>query len=266
MYYVVHDWMSTKLGIKGLERDVFAIIFGFSQNEKAGGFNGSLRYLSGATGYDELAICRELKKMVVKGLIIKNEIFHNGVKYCIYKSSKTESEILAMDDIIKVKKPRKKSQSEPVGNTDELATCKDSLQVEQFGNIEQLAVDEPMQEPQAPKPYKAPARLQKIINAFNNVHGTDRGVNTSNKKPLEAINNFMNSVGSEDYELFFKKSIEYFEAQERTGLQGNSGYALKIETVGRKCDNIWNTEISVSNNYSRKDEILDRDHPDYMPF
>ncbi len=84
MYYVIQDWMHKELGLKGMRITLYAIIYGFSQNEKAGGFSGSLNYIADATGYEKTVICRELKNLTDEGLLLKTEILVNGVKMCKY--------------------------------------------------------------------------------------------------------------------------------------------------------------------------------------
>ena len=44
-YFIVFSWMQNQLGLKGTERDVFAIIYGFSQ-DGVNKFTGSLNYIS----------------------------------------------------------------------------------------------------------------------------------------------------------------------------------------------------------------------------
>ena len=40
-FYCVHDWMTRELGLRGNERDVFAVIYSFS--ESGGVFTGGLK-------------------------------------------------------------------------------------------------------------------------------------------------------------------------------------------------------------------------------
>ena len=83
-YYVVQSFMVSELKLKGLERELYAIIWGFSQGNNT--FNGSLAYLSEWTGYTKQRICDVLKGLVSRGLLVKKEIFRNGQKLCVYKA------------------------------------------------------------------------------------------------------------------------------------------------------------------------------------
>ena len=83
-YYVIQSFMTTELGLKGIDKEIFAIIWGFSQGNNT--FNGSLAYLSEWTGYTKQRICDVLKILVGRGLLVKEEIFRNGQKLCVYKA------------------------------------------------------------------------------------------------------------------------------------------------------------------------------------
>lgn len=83
-YYVVQSFMVSELKLKGLEKELYAIIWGFSQGNNT--FNGSLAYLSEWTGYTKQRICDVLKILVGRGLLVKKEIFRNGQKLCVYKA------------------------------------------------------------------------------------------------------------------------------------------------------------------------------------
>ena len=69
-YYVVQAWMITKLKLKGLEKDLFAIIYGFSQDGEHD-FHGSLEYLSQLTGYTRNRICDTLQHLIELNYIQK---------------------------------------------------------------------------------------------------------------------------------------------------------------------------------------------------
>lgn len=85
-FYVVQSFMVKDLKLKGVEKDVYAIIYGFSQAENQV-FNGSLQYLADWTCSSKQAVMNALKKLVSKNLINKNEIFNNGVKFVEYSAT-----------------------------------------------------------------------------------------------------------------------------------------------------------------------------------
>lgn len=82
-YFIVMGWMTTKLGLTGAEREVFAIIYGFSQTQ-GNEFTGSIQYLADFCGRTKRHIIDILAKLTDKGYIIKNEEMTNGIKLCTY--------------------------------------------------------------------------------------------------------------------------------------------------------------------------------------
>lgn len=78
-YFVVFGWMRA-LGLKGLQLELYAIIYGFSQ-DSAGAFYGTLSYLEELTGFSKRTIIDNLNEMVEKGLIVKEqEILSNMIR------------------------------------------------------------------------------------------------------------------------------------------------------------------------------------------
>lgn len=84
-YYVVQAWMATRLNLKGIEKEIYAIIYSFTQNGE-GVFDGSLTYLSELTGASTRTVMRSLDKLVERGLLEKQAKTINGVKLCEYKA------------------------------------------------------------------------------------------------------------------------------------------------------------------------------------
>lgn len=68
------------LGLKGLQLELYAIIYGFSQ-DSAGAFYGTLSYLEELTGFNKRTIIYNLNEMIDKGLIVKEqEIISNMIR------------------------------------------------------------------------------------------------------------------------------------------------------------------------------------------
>lgn len=85
-YIVVQGWMVNDLQLKGNELLVFAIIHGFSQDGE-NRFTGSLQYLADWTSATKQGIMKNLKSLLDKGYIAKEEKYVNGVKFCEYYST-----------------------------------------------------------------------------------------------------------------------------------------------------------------------------------
>lgn len=82
--FTICGWMVKKLGLKGSDLQVYAIIHGFSQDGESL-FYGSLKYLSDFTGLSRTTIITSLNNLVESNLIIKipNEV--NGIQLPRYK-------------------------------------------------------------------------------------------------------------------------------------------------------------------------------------
>ena len=78
--------MVSDLKLKGAERDVFAIIYGITQDGESL-FYGSLKYMSDLTGYSRNSICNALNSLTERGLLIKEESEYNNVKHCKYRTT-----------------------------------------------------------------------------------------------------------------------------------------------------------------------------------
>lgn len=102
-YYVTHSWMF-KLGLKGLEREIFSIIYGFSQGN-AGSFHSSLDYLANLTGYHRDSCCRALNSLHKKKYLHKKEYFKGSFKHCIYKVNIEICEIIIKESESNVVSP-----------------------------------------------------------------------------------------------------------------------------------------------------------------
>ena len=83
-YFQISGWMRNRLNLKGIELEIYAIIYGFSQDGESE-FSGSLQYLCDFTGTTKPTIIKALKELVEKEYIFKHEIEINNVKFNKYK-------------------------------------------------------------------------------------------------------------------------------------------------------------------------------------
>lgn len=81
-YFVVQSFMVKELELKGIKRDLFAIIYGFSQGN--GRFTGSLQYLADWLNSNRSTIQRSLKELVEDGLLEKFENQKNKITFIEY--------------------------------------------------------------------------------------------------------------------------------------------------------------------------------------
>ena len=99
-FIVVQGWMVNDLQLKGNELLVFAVIHGFSQDGE-NRFTGSLQYLADWTSATKQGIMKNLKSLLDKGYIAKEEKFVNGVKFCEYYSTQFTGVLNSVEQGIK---------------------------------------------------------------------------------------------------------------------------------------------------------------------
>lgn len=68
-YYSVQYWMGKILGLKGNEKEVYAVIYGFTQT--VGSYQGSVQYIADLINATREGVSKNLKKLVEKGFLIK---------------------------------------------------------------------------------------------------------------------------------------------------------------------------------------------------
>lgn len=83
-YYQISGWMLNQLELKGTQLQVFAIIYGFTQDGE-NKFEGSINYLCEFTGASRWTVLRALNELTANELLEKEEIYRNGVKFCNYR-------------------------------------------------------------------------------------------------------------------------------------------------------------------------------------
>lgn len=97
-FFTVQAFMRNELNLKGNELLIYAIIYGFSQIENQF-FTGSLNYLADWTGASRTTVKTTLINLLKKGLLDKETIFKNGVRYCKYKALTEAKKILNDEEI-----------------------------------------------------------------------------------------------------------------------------------------------------------------------
>lgn len=82
-WFTIKGWMGNRLGLKGIERDVYAIIFGITQDGESK-FAYGHNYLAEAASASACSVKRALNSLQEKRLIIKLERDNDGVSRCNY--------------------------------------------------------------------------------------------------------------------------------------------------------------------------------------
>lgn len=97
-YFVVHGWMIKDLKLKGNALNVYAVIYGFSQDGQSA-FSGSASYLAEFCGISRVSVFKILSDLVERGLIEKTECFHGKLKLCTYSVIR-EPELLPVKNVV----------------------------------------------------------------------------------------------------------------------------------------------------------------------
>lgn len=84
-YIVLQSFMRSELNLKGNELMVYALIYGFCQDEE-NEFAGSVGYIAEWLGTSKQTVHTVLNKLIEKQLVEKTESYINGVKFCKYKT------------------------------------------------------------------------------------------------------------------------------------------------------------------------------------
>jgi len=82
-YINIQGWMINELKLSGNSLLVYAIIYGFSQDDGSV-FSGSLQYLADWCNATKQGIQKNLKELLDRGLIQKQEYIKNNQKFCEY--------------------------------------------------------------------------------------------------------------------------------------------------------------------------------------
>jgi len=91
-YYTVQGWMINRLGLKGIQLSLYAIIYGFSQGGE-NEYRGRIQYLCEFTGgTSKPTVINALKELVEKGYLQKREEVINGVLFVRYRAIRPSEE------------------------------------------------------------------------------------------------------------------------------------------------------------------------------
>ena len=85
-YIVIQGWMVNKLNLSGNELMVYAIIYGFSQDEESK-FEGSGQYIADSLGISRRQVFTILENLVKYRFVKKIERFEKNLKFCDYQAS-----------------------------------------------------------------------------------------------------------------------------------------------------------------------------------
>lgn len=85
-FITIQGFMRNELDLKGNELLVYAIIYGFSQDNESW-FTGSHQYMSEWVGITRRGIINILNKLLESEVIIKEDVYINNIKFCKYRAN-----------------------------------------------------------------------------------------------------------------------------------------------------------------------------------
>lgn len=83
-YYQISGWMLNQLQLKGVALNIFAIIYGFTQDGETE-FKGSLQYMCDFVGATKPTVIKAINELIEKNFITKTQCTNNGVVSNAYK-------------------------------------------------------------------------------------------------------------------------------------------------------------------------------------
>lgn len=155
-FIAIQGWMRTKLNLKGNELLIYALIYGFSQDENSK-FSGTRRYIAEWCGCSLKTVDNTIASLLAKKLIVKHEKHVNGIRMCDYTAVPPE-----------------------------IATRQNDTQATADTTTEYDATEpHPLiDEPQAPAQPKGPDPTEEVINHLNSRAGTGYKPTTANTRKL----------------------------------------------------------------------------------
>lgn len=155
-FIAIQGWMRTKLNLKGYELIVYALIYGFSQDENSK-FSGTRRYIAEWCGCSMKTVDNTLTSLLAKKLIVKHEKYVNGIRMCDYTAIPPEIAARQNDTQTHTETTTEHDTTEP-----------------------QPLIDEP----QAPVEPKEPDTTEEVIEHLNRRAGTHYRASTANTRKL----------------------------------------------------------------------------------
>ena len=118
-FIAIQGFMVKELGLTGNELIVYALVYGFSQDDESE-FKGSLNYVAEWLNCSRTTAFNLLNKLADDGFIKKTEKTINGVKFCNYSATKPNNEELKE---IKLRKQIRKEREKLERSSKKLNTC-----------------------------------------------------------------------------------------------------------------------------------------------
>lgn len=238
-FICIQGWMRTKLGLKGNDLLVYAIIYGFNQTENQK-CTCSIQYLADWCGATKQGILNNIKSLTEKGLITKSESYSSGVKIVEYRSTQFTEPVNSVDQGGKLSLLNN-IVNKKIDNIESLSKDKDKTQKFQFGKKKEVK----------------PTLYSKCICLIDDF--------TDNESLRKSLTTFLNiclenakESGTPFYANHFKGKLNSLRA-----LTDDHGYLndqLAIKIVKQSLDNGWCGFYQIRADKSKRNAARDIEH------
>lgn len=219
-FIAIQGWMRTKLNLKGNELLIYALIYGFSQDENSK-FSGTRRYIAEWCGCSMKTVDNTLASLLTKQLIVKHEKYVNGIRMCDYTAVPPEIATRQNDT-----QAPTNTQTHTEPTTEHNTTEPQPL----------------INEPQTPAQPKGPDPTEEVVDHLNRRAGTRYKATTPNTRKLVKAR-LKEGFTVEDMELVIdKKCGEWLNNRDMAQY-------LRPETLfGAKFESYLNAKVTPQNN------------------
>lgn len=161
-FIAIQGWMRTKLNLKGNELLIYALIYGFSQDENSK-FSGTRRYIAEWCGCSLKTVDNTIASLLAKKLIVKHEKYVNGIRMCDYTA--VPPEIAARQN-------------------DTQAPADTQTHTETTTGYDATGPQPLIDEPQTPVQPKEPDPTEEVVDYLNRRAGTHYKATTASTRKL----------------------------------------------------------------------------------
>lgn len=84
--YTIEKWMIEELGLKGVQLQIYAIIYKFTN--EYGEYDAGLRYIIDFIGATKNTVIKSLNRLVENELLLKEVYYIHNIKYAKYRTVK----------------------------------------------------------------------------------------------------------------------------------------------------------------------------------
>ena len=179
-YFQITGWMLNRLKLKGTALNVYAIIYGFSQDGESS-FNGSRQYLCDFTGATKPTIDKALAELQSMDLIIKtskkiNDVVHNEYKAnldALRDFTTSKETLLPSKETLQGGSKETLPHNKDINNKEDNKNIKEEEKVKKEKSLDEVIESQPLAIQQ---PLREFVKMRKAIKKPITTHGLELAV------------------------------------------------------------------------------------------